>query len=318
MAPMFQPDRVEPVGPTSPLGGKLSASTAPLLAVMKRPAEALQHPEGDDGGAVVRHRAQGRPDDEDEEPRLVHPDPAEHVAEPPDLGGGDGDHEQVADDHPDDRRQRDVERSLHGRQCEHDDRRVDRGHQHADDHDQEHEAGLGRRTPALGPLAEFDHASYSLASPRPGRPRLIRGRRSTHGRRSSGAPRRSPSVRAARGPAPVEACSAVAMVMPATGSEQGCLRVSAGARRVPGWPAGERIRGARGGLGCRLAKRRRLGRCAGPVGSPGSLTEECSDHSSIGTGAPASADSPHSISAPPRPGGPRRGVPMMKSREPTE
>ena len=149
--------RVEPVGPSPPLGREVVGQHRATVGGDERPAKSLQDPEGDDGGPVVGQGAEGRSDDEDQEPGLVHLHPAEHVAEPSHLGGGDGDHQQVADDHPDDRRQRDVERSLHHRQREHHDRRVDGGHQHPDDHDQQHETGLGCRTIGLGAPAQFDH-----------------------------------------------------------------------------------------------------------------------------------------------------------------
>ena len=103
----------------------------------ERPADALQDAEGDDRRLVPGQPAGQRAEHEDGEARLVHPDPAEHVAQSTDLGGQQRDDEQEADDDPDHRGQVHVQRALDLRQGQHDDRGIDRRHQHAG-HDDGH------------------------------------------------------------------------------------------------------------------------------------------------------------------------------------
>jgi hypothetical protein len=86
-----------------------------------------------------------RAEHEDGEAHLVHPDPAEHVAQPAHLGGEQRDDEQEADDDPDHRGQRHVQPALDLRQGKDHDRGVDRRHQHAGHDDRHRDAGaLGR------------------------------------------------------------------------------------------------------------------------------------------------------------------------------
>ena len=60
----------------------------------RRPADPLQDAEADDRGLVPGQAAGQRAEHEDREAHLVHPDPAEHVAEPADLSGEQRDDEQ--------------------------------------------------------------------------------------------------------------------------------------------------------------------------------------------------------------------------------
>src|SRR5437763_643634 len=64
----------------------------------ERPADPLQDAEADDRRLVPGQCAGQRAEHEDGEAHLVHPDPAEHVAEPIHLRGQQRDHEQEADD----------------------------------------------------------------------------------------------------------------------------------------------------------------------------------------------------------------------------
>src|SRR6185437_16801737 len=60
----------------------------------QRAADALDDAEHDDRHIVPGKRAQERADDEHSEARLIHPDPAEHVAEPANLRREQRDDEQ--------------------------------------------------------------------------------------------------------------------------------------------------------------------------------------------------------------------------------
>jgi hypothetical protein len=94
--------------------------TAPLLAA-----------EADHRRAVPGEGAESRSDDEDDEPGLVHPHPAVHVAEPAHLGGEQRDHQQVADHNPDHRGEVDPQPAFDLGQGQDHDRGVDRGDEHA-------------------------------------------------------------------------------------------------------------------------------------------------------------------------------------------
>ena len=136
-------DRVVAVGPAAPLGRVQVGDHRAAVGGDERPADALEDPKADDGRLVPGQRACERAQDEDEEAHLVHAHPAEHVPEPPDLGGEQGDDEQVADDDPDDRGERYVQPSFDLRKGEDDDRRVDGGDEHPG-HDHDHgEARVG-------------------------------------------------------------------------------------------------------------------------------------------------------------------------------
>ena len=134
-------DRGEPVGPAAPLARVQVGDHRAAVGHDERPADSLHDAERDDRRLVPGQPAGQRAEHEDGEAHLVHPDPAEHVAEPAHLGGEQRDDEQEADDDPDDRGQRHVQPALDLRQRQHDDGGVDRRHQHAGHDDGHRDAG---------------------------------------------------------------------------------------------------------------------------------------------------------------------------------
>jgi len=127
-------DRVVAVRAAPPFSREEVGDHCPAVRGDKRPADALQHAEADDRCLIPGERARERSENEDGEAHLIHPDPAEHVAKPPHLGGEQRDDEQVADHDPDHRGERDMQRPLDLGQRKNHDRGVDRGDQHAGHH----------------------------------------------------------------------------------------------------------------------------------------------------------------------------------------